>query len=76
MARETIQALVFEACCWTRKDAAAWAKEHGFSTKKVRKEGEVFVFEQDDEDFYEPRSLKRVSFQGIDGMQVVKGRLL
>lgn len=59
-----VQTLLFPKVVWNRKDAAAWARKHGFKVSKVDASGEYLRYRQEDPSQYQDKSFRTIQLKG------------
>lgn len=58
-----VQTLLFPRVVWKRKDAAAWAKKHGFKTTKVDVTDDFLRFRQEDPSQFQEKSFRTIQLK-------------
>ena len=69
-----VQTLIFEMGFFTREQAIAWAKDHGFKSEKVDETEDSFRLRQQQPGRFQANSFRTIEFMGVRGIQAVIGR--
>lgn len=69
-----VQTLIFEMGFFTREQAIAWAKDHGFKSEKVDETEDSFRLRQQQPGRFQANSFRTIDFMGVRGIKAVIGR--
>lgn len=70
-----VQTLLFGRAFWNRRDAAAWARKHGFKASKADVTDEYIRLRQEEPDQFQPKSFRTIDFKkGTKPIKAVIGR--
>lgn len=70
--KSRIQSLLFARDLFEPKEARAWAKEHGFSARKIDTTESFHRIRQRDPDDFDPESFRTIRL--TDGVKAIVGR--